>query len=66
MTNTYITVCEGKIQAENDENIVKAEYKEKTYYFCEAECLEGFLKNPEEFLVSHKPAPAPKISLDSL
>jgi YHS domain-containing protein len=61
----YITVCESKVTAEEGQEIIRAEYKGQTYYFCEAACKEDFLKNPEIFLVEHKPKP-PVIPFNNL
>jgi Cu+-exporting ATPase len=44
---------------EVDESAKRAEYREKTYFFCCNHCLESFLKEPERFLnkkeIKHHP-----------
>lgn len=41
------TACGSPIEHE-----ISTKYKGKVIYFCEQECLEEFLENPEKFLQS--------------
>lgn len=41
-------VCLMKVK--KDDNILKYEYKGKTYYFCSENCKEQFKQKPKEYL----------------
>jgi Cu+-exporting ATPase len=45
-------VC--KMKVDEKKAPAKAEYKEKTYYFCCPGCKKAFLQNPDRYLTDQK------------
>ena len=51
----YFTACGGQIK--DPERYPSAEYKGRTFYFCNRGCLNAFFKDPDRFMAGEIPHP---------